>query len=151
MKSPRPLFSQRLFWLALLLSLGIGALVTRTVFTMRTDAWNFAARTNANLATALEQSVGWTLRAMDQSLQDVAAKLEHPGVMELPQELRNRVLFATPLRVAGLMDVYVVDSRGDIVIDSVAHPPRKANYADRDYFQALMSGAIRLRLPCCLN
>lgn len=141
MKSPRPLFSQRLFWLALLLSLGIGALVTRTVFTMRTDAWNFAARTNANLATALEQSVGWTLRAMDQSLQDVAARLEHPGVTALPQELRNRVLFATPLRVAGLMDVYVVDSRGDIVIDSAADPPRKANYADRDYFQALMSGA----------
>lgn len=136
----RSFFSQRLIWLALLLSMGIGAMVARTVWTMRADEWDFAARTNANLVTALEQSVGWTLRAMDQSLQDVVNKLEHPGVMELPQAMRNRVLFNTPLRVAGLMDVYVVDSRGDIIIDSAATPPRKANYADRDYFRALMSG-----------
>ncbi len=136
----RHFFSQRLIWLALLLSMGIGAMVARTVWTMRSDEWDFAERTNSNLVTALEQSVGWTLRAMDQSLQDVVAKLEHPGVMELPQELRNRVLFNTPLRVAGLMDVYVVDSRGDIIIDSASTPARKANYADRDYFQALMSG-----------
>ena len=136
----RHFFSQRLIWLALLLSMGIGAMVARTVWTMREDEWDFAARTNGNLVVALEQSVGWTLRAMDQSLQDVVAKLEHPGVMELPQALRNRVLFNTPLRVAGLMDVYVVDSRGNIIIDSAATPPRTANYADRDYFQALMSG-----------
>ena len=136
----RHFFSQRLIWLALLLSMGIGAMVARTVWTMRADEWDFATRTNANLATALEQSVGWTLRALDQSLQDVVAKLEHPGVMELPQEMRNRVLFNTPLRGAGLMDVYVVDARGDIIIDSSATPPHQANYADRDYFQALMSG-----------
>src|SRR3990167_9226247 len=136
----RHFFSQRLIWLALLLSMGIGAMVARTVWTMREDEWDFAARTNGNLVVALEQSVGWTLRAMDQSLQDVVAKLEHPGVMELPQALRNLVLFNTPLRVAGLMDVYVVDSRGNIIIDSAATPPRTANYADRDYFQALMSG-----------
>lgn len=136
----RHFFSQRLIWLALLLSMGIGAMVARTVWTMRADEWDFATRTNANLVTALEQSVGWTLRALDQSLQDVAAKLEHPGVVDLPPELRNRVLFNTPLRVAGLMDVYVVDARGDIIIDSSATPPHQANYADRDYFQALMSG-----------
>jgi len=122
----RHFFSQRLIWLALLLSMGIGAMVACTVWTMRADEWDFATRTNANLATALEQSVGWTLRALDQSLQDVVAKLEHPGVMELPQEMRNRVLFNTPLRVAGLMDVYVVDARGDIIIDSSATPPHQA-------------------------
>ena len=61
----RSFFSQRLIWLALLLSMGIGAMVARTVWTMRADEWDFAARTNANLVTALEQSVGWTLRAMD--------------------------------------------------------------------------------------
>ena len=73
-------------------------------------------------------------------LQDVAAKLEQPGIMTLPQELRSPVLFSAPLRAAGLMDTYVIDRRGDIIIDSAAFPPRKANYADRDYFQALMAG-----------
>ena len=136
----RHFFSQRLIWLALLLSLGIGAMVARTLWTMRSDEWNFAARTNANLVTALEQSIGWSLRAVDQSLQHVADKLERPGVMAQPDELRHQILFDRPLRVAGLLDIYVIDSHGDIIMGSGASPPRKANYADRDYFQALMAG-----------
>ena len=136
----RRFLSQRPIWLALLLSMGIGSMVARTVWTMRQDEWAFAERTNANLVKALEQSLGWTLSAMDQSLQDVAIKLEHPEVMQLQQEVRNTVLFDRPLRAAGIMDVYVINSQGEIVIDSGAMPPRKANYADRDYFQALMRG-----------
>ena len=137
----RHFFSQRLIWLSLLLSMGIGAMVARTVWTMRADEWSFAARTSSNLVNALEQTIGWTLGAMDQTLLDVAAKLEHPGVMQLPQPLRSQVLFDRTLRAAGIMDVFVIDRHGDIVIDSEASPPRKANYADRDYFQALMTGA----------
>lgn len=136
----RHFFSQRLIWLALLLSLGIGAMVARTVWTMRQDEWAFAARTNANLATALEHSLGWTLGAMDQSLQDVAAKLEQPEVMRLQHAVRNNVLFDRPLRAAGIMDVYVVDSQGDVIIASGEALSRNVNYADRDYFQALMKG-----------
>jgi diguanylate cyclase (GGDEF)-like protein/PAS domain S-box-containing protein len=136
----RRFLSQRPIWLALLLSMGIGSMVARTVWTMRQDEWAFAERNNANLVKALEQSLGWTLSAMDQSLQDVATKLEHPEVMQLQQEVRNTVLFDRPLRAAGIMDVYVINSQGDIVIDSGAMPPRTANYADRDYFQALMRG-----------
>ena len=107
-------------------------MVARTVWTMRQDEWAFAERNNANLVKALEQSLGWTLSAMDQSLQDVATKLEHPEVMQLQQEVRNTVLFDRPLRAAGIMDVYVINSQGEIVIDSGAMPPRTANYADRD-------------------
>ncbi len=136
----RHFFSQRLIWLSLLLSLGIGAMVARTVWTMRADEWDFAARTNRNLVNALEHSIGWTLNAMDQSLQDVAHKLEYPEVMELPPALRSRVLFDRPLRGAGILDVYVLDHRGDVLIDSGALTPPQANYADRDYFQALMTG-----------
>ena len=101
-------------------------MVARTVWTMRQDEWAFAERNNANLVKALEQSLGWTLSAMDQSLQDVATKLEHPEVMQLQQEVRNTVLFDRPLRAAGIMDVYVINSQGEIVIDSGAMPPRKA-------------------------
>ena len=83
MNSLRHFFSQRLIWLALLLSVGIGAMVARTVWTMRSDEWDFAARTNRNLVTALEQSLDWTLGAMDQSLQDVAAKLRKQGALRV--------------------------------------------------------------------
>jgi len=141
MNPMRHFFSQRLIWLSLLLSLGIGAMVARTVWTMRADEWDFAARTNSNLVNSLEHSIGWTLNAMDQSLQDVATKLEHPELMQLPTESLRRVLFDRSLRAAGITDVYVLNGQGDIVIESGFSPPRKANYADRDYFQALMTGA----------
>ena len=75
MNSMRHFFSQRLIWLALLLSMGIGAMVARSIWTMRSDEWDFAARTNTNLVIALEQSVGWTLRAMDHSLQNLCMRV----------------------------------------------------------------------------
>lgn len=135
-------FSQRLIWLSLLLCLGIGAMVARTLLTMRADEWAFAVRTNSNLVNALEQSIGWTLDAMDQSLQDVVTKLEQPALMDLPAPLRRNILFdRTLLRAMGITDVYVVDGRGDVVIDSSSITPNRVNYADRDYFQDLMSGA----------
>ncbi len=32
--------------------------------------------------------------------------------------------------------MFVLDENGDVVEDAAAVPPRKGNYADRDYFQA---------------
>ena len=138
----RQFFSHRLIWLALLVSMGIGALVARTVWTIREDEWNYAVRTNANLVSTLEHSLTWTLGAVDQSLRDVASRMRRQELDGLPPELRNRVLFDTPLRSAGLTDTYVVGADGSILYDSGQYPPRKANYADRDYFKALMSGTV---------
>ena len=64
----RQFFSHRLIWLALLVSLGIGLLFARTIWTMREDSWDYASRTNANLASTLERSIGGTLRSLDESL-----------------------------------------------------------------------------------
>lgn len=134
----RHFFSQRLIWLALLLSLGIGALVARTLWTMRQDEWNFAARTNSNLANALSQSLGSTFNTMDIALLDVVSKLEQPGVMALPPQMRRSVLFDPLMRAAGTINVNILNRQGDIVLGS-GSPQRTANYADRDYFKALIT------------
>lgn len=42
MSTLRQFFSHRLIWLALLVSLGIGALFARSIWTIRTDAWDYA-------------------------------------------------------------------------------------------------------------
>ncbi len=49
----RQFFTHRLFWLALLVSLGIGALFARALLTIRNDEWNYAAQTNDQLARSL--------------------------------------------------------------------------------------------------
>lgn len=132
----RQFFSHRLIWLAVLVSLGIGVLFARSIWTIRQDEWNYAAQTNANLVQTLEQGLGWVLESFDKSLEGVAREVARPEVWDLPPELRARVVFDNSLRARGAGDVLVLDAEGNIVLDSGSLTPRKANLADRDYFLA---------------
>ncbi len=140
MLSVRQFFSHRLIWLALLVSVGIGALFARTIWTIRNDEWNYAVRTNDNLVRTLEQSLVWALDSFDKSLAGAARELSRPEVWALEPSLRARVVFDNSLRSRGTGDVLVVDAKGDVVLDSGSPEPRRANFADRDYFQAFQSG-----------
>ena len=132
----RQFFSHRLIWLALLVALGIGALFARTIWTIRNDEWSYAEQTNANLARTLEQGLEWSLDSFDKSLEGVAREVARPEVWALPPDVRARVVFDNSLRARGAGDVLVLDAQGDIILDSTSLVPRKANFADRDYFLA---------------
>ena len=136
----RQFFSHRLIWLALLVSLGIGVLFARSVWTIRKDEWDYATQTNTNLAQTLERSLIWALDSYDRSLQGVAREVGNPETWALPPELRARVVFDNSLRMEGAGNVFVLDKKGDLILDSGSLVPRKANFADRDYFQAFESG-----------
>ena len=136
MPSLRQFFSHRLIWLALLVALGIGALFARTIWTIRNDEWSYAAQTNANLARTLEQGLAWSLDSFDKSLEGVAREVARPEVWALPPDLRARVVFDNSLRARGAGDVLVLDAQGNVILDSGSLVPRKANFADRDYFLA---------------
>lgn len=135
----RQFLSHRLIWLALLVSLGIGALFARTIWTIRNDEWNYAAQTNAQLARSLEQGLTWMLDTFDKSLEGVVREIGRPEVRALPADLRARVVFDNSLRARGAGDVLVLDAQGDVVLDSGSLQPRKVNLADRDYFAAFQS------------
>ena len=136
MPSLRQFFSHGLIWLALLVALGIGALFARTIWTIRNDEWSYAAQTNANLARTLEQGLAWSLDSFDKSLEGVAREVARPEVWALPPDLRARVVFDNSLRARGAGDVLVLDAQGNVILDSGSLEPRKANFADRDYFLA---------------
>src|SRR5574343_1089827 len=93
MPSARQCFSHRLLWMALLLSLGIGALSARTLWTLRNDEWNYALQANANLVNTLSQSLQWTLDAVDQSLQGVVQDLERLPDPTRAEQVRKQVQF----------------------------------------------------------
>ena len=127
--------------LALLLSLGIGGLFARSIWTLREEAWNNAERTNTNLVRALDRSIARTMEAFDQSLQGVVEGMTDPRVMALPLAMRNLALFDNSLRVQGVGSILVLDPAGNVVMDSEHAVPRNANFADRDYFKVFESGA----------
>lgn len=137
----RPFFSHRLIWLAVLVSLGIGALFARTIWTIRNDQWNYAVQTNRNLVQTLEQGLNWGLGSFDKSLEGVAKEVSRPEVWALPPELRARVVFDDSLRTRGAGDVLVLDAKGNVVLDSGSLAHRRASLSDRDYFVAFQTGA----------
>ena len=140
MPQSRKSLSHRLLWLALLLSVGIGALSVRTLWTLRNDEWNYALQANANLVGTLARSLEWTLDAVDQSLFSVVSDLEHMKQLPPAAQLRQQLRFEGLTRLQGQGDVLVLNAQGDIILDSGATEPRKANLAGRDYFRAFKDG-----------
>jgi len=133
--------TSRLILLAVLLSLGIGGLFARSIWTLREEAWRNAERTNVNLVRTLDQNIARTMESFDLSMQGVVEGITDPRVMALPVEMRQRVLFDNSLGVQGIGSILVLDRAGNVVLDSEFLEPRKANFADRDYFKVFESGA----------
>ena len=136
-----PSSHRRLILLALLLSLGIGALFARAIWTMREDQQRFSRDTNANLVLTLDQTIARTVEAFDTSLQGVVQELGNADAMALPPVLRDKLLFDNSLRVSGMGGVVVLDALGSILIESENPVPRQHNFSDRDYFRVFQEGS----------
>lgn len=111
MRLARP---RQLILLALLLSVGIGALFVHAISTMRQDQWNFASRTNANLAHTLALTLRHTLESFQDSLKDVVTLVQNKQVMALAPALRDQALFHQILSVPHIEGVLVLDLAGQV-------------------------------------
>lgn len=130
----------RLVALSLLLTLGIGALFARVVWQMQDERWAATRRVNASLAQALAHSLGRGLDAYDLSLKGLIQGLDDQAIMGLPAAQRQRALFDQSMGLTDTAGMLVLDSHGDVVLDSTSVEPRRANLADRDYFQVFAQG-----------
>ena len=125
-------------WIALGVMAPLGMLVVSglMLIDLRQDAWDKAEQTSKNLLQVIERDIGRNVEIIDLTLQAVQDNLQVPGLAELEPAMRQLVLFdrATSARDLGVL--FVLDENGDAILDAAAFPPRKGNYADRDYFQA---------------
>ena len=138
----------RLIALAVLLSLGIGALFAYAVLTIKEDGWNYARTTNANLVQALKKSVGRSLDNFNRSMVGLADNAAKPEIMALPPELRDQVLFDHSLRSPAVAAVSVSDAKGRVLLHSSGRVlAKQVNLATADYFIAHSSAAQEGRRP----
>jgi len=128
--------SRSLVTLALVLSLGVGALFARAILTIRDDQWAYARHINSTLAHTIEQNIARTVSGFDHSLAGVVNTLGQYDLQAIPPGMRHALLFDHSLRTRGLGSVAVLDANGDVVLDSEYAAPRKINLADREYFRA---------------
>lgn len=125
-------------WIALGVMAPLGMLVVSglMLIDLRQDAWDKAEQTSKNLLQVIERDIGRNVEIIDLTLQAVQDNLQVPGFAQLEPAMRQLVLFdrATSARDLGVL--FVLNENGDAILDAAAFPPRKGNYADRDYFQA---------------
>jgi len=101
---------------------------------MRQDALTRAQEAATNVSLLVERDTARNLEVYDLSLQAVIEGLEHPGVRNLPPELRRMVLFDRSATAKDMGSLLVLDEAGNVSIDSKSESPRRINLADRDYF-----------------
>ncbi|RDK04079.1 sensor domain-containing diguanylate cyclase [Paraburkholderia lacunae] len=120
---------------SIVLASAILAIAVWVLAQMRDDALRRAQDSVFNVSLLVERDVSRNLEIYDLSLRAVIAGLKQPGVLDLPPEIRQMVLFDGSASAKDMGSILVTNETGDIVFDSQASPPRKFNLADRDYFQ----------------
>ncbi|KQP94118.1 dethiobiotin synthetase [Methylobacterium sp. Leaf113] len=125
-------------WIALGILAPLGMLVVSGVMLLdlRQDAWDKAGQTSRNLLQVIERDIARNVELIDLTLLAVQDNLRAPGLAKLDASMRQLVLFDRAATAKDLGVLFVLDENGDIVEDAAVSPPRKGNYADRDYFQA---------------
>lgn len=106
----------------------------KLLWELREDAWDNARRSSADVVSTVAHELGRSFQTYNLSLQHVVDELKTAGVMELPAELRDRVLFDRSTQAAYLGAILVLDARGNVFIDSRNPVPRRENFGDAEFF-----------------
>jgi diguanylate cyclase (GGDEF)-like protein len=124
-------------WIALGVLAPLGMLVVSGIMLLdlRRDAWDKARQTSKNLLQVIERDIERNIEIVDLSLRAVQDNLRAPGLERLEPEMRQLVLFDRAASARDLGVMFVLDEKGELILDAAASPPRAGNYADRDYFQ----------------
>ncbi|MFP3563913.1 diguanylate cyclase [Paraburkholderia sp. SIMBA_030] len=121
--------------ISIVLASAILAIAVWVLAQMRDDALRRAQDSVFNVSLLVERDVSRNLEIYDLSLRAVLAGLKQPGVLSLPPEIRQMVLFDGSATAKDIGSILVTNEAGDIVYDSQASPPRRINLAARDYFK----------------
>ncbi|TXN04810.1 GGDEF domain-containing protein [Methylobacterium sp. WL103] len=125
-------------WVALGVLAPIGMLVMSglMLLDLRRDAWDRSEQTSRNLLQVVERDIVRNVELIDLSLRGVVDNLRAPATAEASPRTRQLILFDRAATAKDIGDLLVIDETGEIAIDAAGWPPRKCNYADREYFQA---------------
>jgi diguanylate cyclase (GGDEF)-like protein len=94
-----------------------------------------------NLVATLAANIGRNFEVLDLSLQAVAEAMALPEFERIDPVIRNMILFDRSATAQDVGSIMVLDRDGNVMVESRALTPRKANYAEREYFKYHQSNA----------
>lgn len=116
--------------------LAIVAIVTFLLMRERANVEDTAARSANNIVELINTDIERNVELYDLSLQNLIWAVGRAELLAIPPELRQRVLFNQAFAAPVRGDILWLDRHGDVAADSTQVPPRSANFADTEVFQA---------------
>jgi diguanylate cyclase (GGDEF)-like protein/PAS domain S-box-containing protein len=117
------------------IGLVIVAFAIQLVVDLRRESWTAATRAGGDIATSIAHDIDRSLQSYDLSLMSVITDLKTAGVMELPLDMRDRVLFDSSARAQYLGPIMVLDNKGTLYIDSSSRVPPRESFATWEFFK----------------
>lgn len=117
-----------------LTALAMLAVCASLLYDGREDALARASESSRNTLLVIERDIARNVELYDLSLQSVVDGVGDPQVMALPPKLRDALLFDRAASAKDLGSMLVLDSAGNVIIDSGSATPRRGNFSDRSYF-----------------
>lgn len=112
------------------------ALVTFMLVREHSSARHAAIRASSNVVQLIDNEVQRNIDLYDASLQGLIETSQNPDFASIPTRLQHTLLFGKATGAPLRGDLLWIDAQGNIVADSQADPPRKANLAGWPEFRA---------------
>lgn len=119
----------------ILLALSFSAVCGWVLLEARRATEARATEVATSLANSLKADIARNVDLLNLSLEGVMKNLALPGLDRLSPEMRQLVLFDYSATARYPTSMFVVDSTGQIMLDSKNLIPPQQNVSDRDYFQ----------------
>lgn len=88
----------------------------------------------SNIVSAAEQQAQDTLRQADNTLRDLAERVQHDGIVGEQQVRLAKVMATTVENVKGIQGLFIYDASGNWVANSFSRGIQSKNNGDRAYF-----------------
>ena len=132
---PKAVPTKRLLALGIGLVLCFSAICASILWEMAQKDYQHAREAATNLIASIASEIDRNIELYDLSLQAVADGVKLPGVNAISPELRQVVLFDRAATAKDLGSILVLNSAGDVTLDSRTLIPHSANFAAHDFFR----------------
>jgi len=99
-----------------------------------------------NVAALTAQDIARNIELYDLSLQSVVEGVTDPDILYQEPELRQKILFDRSATAPGLGSIVALNTKGDVMMDSLSITPIPQNFSDKDYFMAHRDAAYDIGL-----
>jgi hypothetical protein len=131
---PRKVPVKRLWALGVGLILSFSAIYASILWEMATKDYLSSKQAAANLVASISSEVERNIELYSLSLQAVVEGVKMGEIKTVSPELRQVVLFDRAATAKDLGSILVLDAAGNVTLDSRTLTPRRANFADHDFF-----------------